>query len=309
VQEHVARVLRGERVDFEVPIDVRGRTRQLAGSYAPHVEKGIVQGFVVLGLDITERKNTEALLVLQAEALAWSNRELEEFVYLVSHDLHEPLRTIRGFAQLLESRHKAELGPDAVDYLNFITDGAQRMQQMIDGLLAYSRVTRADKPASAPVDMNEVARAAIANLTAAIASEGAIVRYDELPMVTGDASRLIQVLQNLIGNALKYRAASPPLIQISAKQQEGGWVFAVSDNGQGFAQQDADRIFGLFKRLHGRDVPGTGIGLAICHKIIEQHHGRIWAESSPGGGATFYFTLSAAPGEPQTPEQAQLTLA
>jgi light-regulated signal transduction histidine kinase (bacteriophytochrome) len=193
--------------------------------------------------------------------------------------------------------------------LNFITEGAQRMQQMIDGLLAYSRVTRAEKPVNVPVDMNEVARAAIANLTAAIASEGAIVRYDELPIVTGDASRLIQVLQNLIGNALKYRAASPPLIQISAEQQEGEWVFAVSDNGQGFAQKDAERIFGLFKRLHGRDVPGTGIGLAICHKIIEQHHGRIWAEGTPGDGATIYFTLSAAPREPQTPEQAQLTLA
>jgi light-regulated signal transduction histidine kinase (bacteriophytochrome) len=226
-----------------------------------------------------------------------SNAELEQFAYVASHDLQEPLRMVASYTALLGENYQGKLGPEADKYIGYAVDGARRMQSLINDLLEYSRVTR--KPgAFGDVAANSAFDLAIANLKTAIEESGATVTRDELPVVRGDAAQLTRLFQNLAGNAVKFRGEAPPLVQVSASRGSAEWVFSVRDNGIGFDPKYADRIFLVFQRLHGRDrYRGTGIGLAICKKIVERHGGRIWAESQPGSGSTFSFTIPVSRGE------------
>jgi PAS domain S-box-containing protein len=241
--------------------------------------------------DITARKQAEEELKQAAAELTRSNAELEQFAYVASHDLQEPLRMVTSYLQLLERRYQGQLDEKADKFIAYAVEGAARMQTLIQELLAYSRVGTRGQP-FAPTDCQAVAEAAVANLGAAIQESGAVVIRAGLPTVLADATQLTQVFQNLIGNAIKFRRAAPPQIHVGAEREKGAWVFRVRDNGIGIAPEFTERIFVIFQRLHSRDeYPGTGMGLAICKKIVERHGGRIWVESEPGQGSTFYFTL------------------
>ncbi len=241
--------------------------------------------------DISERKQAEEKLSQTMEELRRSNEELEKFAYVASHDLQEPLRMVSSFVQLLEKRYKGKLDRDADDFINFAVDGANRMQILITDLLAYSRVGRRGKTFG-ETSCEVVLDRALSNLQAVVEETGAVVTRDPLPAVTGDDSQLVQLFQNLIGNALKFRGDRVPRIHISVEQSGNDWVFSVSDNGIGIAPEYCERIFSIFQRLHGRqEYPGTGIGLAICRKVVERHGGKIWAKSELGTGSTFYFTI------------------
>jgi PAS domain S-box-containing protein len=253
-------------------------------------------GCVVTLIDITDRKRAENELTRQAEELARSNADLQKFAYMTSHDLQEPLRNIASYAQLLEKRYGAQFGPDADDYVGFIVDGVHRMKIMIEALLTYSRVVNAETVPASVFRMDGAIHWARMNLQTMIDEARAMVFHEEMPMVRADQVQIVQLLQNLISNAIKYRSAEPPIVHISAQRKGPDWVFAVRDNGAGIPAQYHEQIFGVFKRLHGKDVPGTGIGLAICYRIAQRHGGRIWVESEAGKGSTFYFTLPAETG-------------
>lgn len=240
---------------------------------------------------IAERLRAEEALTSQARELARSNADLQQFAYVTSHDLQEPLRAIQAYSQLLRKRYQDRLDADAEEFFGYIITGVQRMHVLIRDLLAYSRVVNLEPRTFAAVDMSEVVHWAMQNLQLAIEEVNAEITWDELPQVSGDHTELVQLVQNLLSNALKYRSSQLPRIHISAKREGAYWAFGVRDNGIGIASKYHERIFGVFKRLHGRDVPGTGIGLAICRKIVEKHHGRIWVESKEGAGATFWFRL------------------
>jgi signal transduction histidine kinase len=225
------------------------------------------------------------------EDLARSNRELEQFAYVASHDLQEPLRMIASYTQLLAERYRGKLDEKADRYIHYAVDGATRMQALIDDLLTFSRVGRQGL-ALQNADCNEAIETACKNLENSIRETGAQVEHDRLPVIVADGRLLVQLFQNLISNSIKFRGTEPPHIQISAEKQKREWFFAVIDNGIGIAPEHAQSIFGIFKRLHTHDeYPGSGIGLSICKKIVEQHGGRIWVESAPGQGATFKFVL------------------
>jgi PAS domain S-box-containing protein len=246
-------------------------------------------GFVGVSIDVSEQKSAERELAEKARALACSNADLQQFAYVASHDLQEPLRTISGFASLIEQR--CDLGRAGAEYLSFIVAAAERMRAVVDAFLTYSRGVSNEPEPVAPVPMDSVSQWVRMNLDRLIHETRAVITTDELPVVEGHQEQLVQVLQNLIANAIKYRRAEPPRLHIGARKGETEWVFAVRDNGIGFRPEYAERIFGLFKRLHGQEIPGSGIGLALCRRIIEQHGGRIWAESQEGVGSVFYFTL------------------
>lgn len=245
---------------------------------------GIVQ-------DITDRKMTEDLIKRQAQELARSNAELQKFAYVASHDLQEPLRTISSFTQLLARRYKDKLDSDADEFISFIVDGAKRMQRLINDLLAYSRVGTAGKAFEA-ADFEALLGNVLANLNEAIGEGNAVVTHDPLPTIIADPTQMEQLFQNLISNAIKFRGEEPPKVHISAEKRDSECLFSVKDNGIGIAPDYFDRIFIIFQRLHGKDdYSGTGIGLAVCKKIVERHGGRIWVESEKGKGSTFYFTI------------------
>jgi len=220
-----------------------------------------------------------------------SNQEWQQFAYVVSHDLQEPLRMVISYLQLLDRQYKGQLGTDADEFIEYAVGGASRMQTLIHDLLAYSRVSTRGKPLM-PTDSEEILRQTLMNLKVAIEESGAKVSCDGLPTVMADATQLSQVFQNLIGNAIKFRGEESPVVHLEAARQEEGWVFSVRDNGIGIDPQYADRIFLIFQQLHTRgEYPGTGVGLAICKRIVERHGGRIWVESEVGRGSTFYFTV------------------
>jgi PAS domain S-box-containing protein len=245
--------------------------------------------------DITTRREAEALLALKVEELNRSNVELEQFAYVASHDLQEPLRMVASYTQLLSKRYKGRLDSDADDFIAFAVDGASRMQHLIQDLLVYSRV---GKRGGELVDVSseDALQQAVLNLRGAIEESGALVTHDPLPRVMADDIQLTQLLQNLVGNAIKYQRPGVPLVHISAAQEDGGmWQFSIQDNGLGIDPQFFEKIFGMFQRLHKREeFAGTGMGLAICKKIVERHGGKIWVESQPGFGSNFRFTLAAS---------------
>ena len=226
--------------------------------------------------------------------LARSNAELQQFAYVASHDLQEPLRMVSNFTQLLAERYDSKLDSDGREFIAYAVEGATRMQTLVQDLLALSRVGTRGKDLEV-VRLDEVVDRAVANLEFAIQDNGASVSHDALPEVLADSMQMMQLFQNLIGNGIKFKGAEPPRVHISAARSEKEWTLSVHDNGIGFEPQYAERIFAVFQRLHSRDeYQGNGIGLAICRKIVERHQGRIWAESIPGSGSTFYFTMPAA---------------
>jgi signal transduction histidine kinase len=238
-----------------------------------------------------ERMHAVKELELMTDELERSNADLQQFAYAASHDLQEPLRSVAGFVGLLEKRYKGKLDADADDFIRFTVDGVKRMQMIIRDLLEYSRVgTNAGE--FKPTESSSAVGKAMSNLQAAIKDSGATVTYDDLPAVTADEAQLVRLFQNLIGNAIKFRRKDSPKVHIAATQKGGEWIFSVKDNGIGIDPEHVERIFVMFQRLHTREeYPGTGIGLAICKKIVERHGGKIWVESEPGKGSTFFFTL------------------
>jgi len=254
-------------------------------------ESGNVVGVFAAARDISERKRAELALAQHAAELARSNRELEQFAYVASHDLQEPLRMVTSYTQLLKRRYQEKLGPEADEFIAFAVDGAMRMQTLINDLLAFSRVGTRGRQFE-PVACEDVMREVLANLQAAISESGATVTHDPLPTVSADSTQLAQLFQNLIGNALKFHAQHPPRVHVSVCQEGGEFTFAVQDDGIGIDPAYFERIFIIFQRLHTKaEYAGSGMGLAICKKIVERHGGRIWVDSKPGQGSTFYFTL------------------
>ena len=240
----------------------------------------------------TKRRQAEYELQETAAKLARSNADLEQFAYVASHDLKEPLRAISGSVQILQERYRNSLDEDADEVIKHTVDGATRMQTLIDDLLTYSRLSTREAPLES-ADCSRTVQTALANLEMAIQESKAVITHDHLPVIKGDPTQLLQVFQNLINNAIKYRSERTLKIHVGAEEHESEWLFSVRDNGIGIAPQYATRIFRIFQRLHTRkEYSGTGIGLAVCKKIVERHGGRIWVESEPEEGSTFYFTLA-----------------
>jgi light-regulated signal transduction histidine kinase (bacteriophytochrome) len=270
----------------ELELRVQERTAELA------------QANQALQAENAERLRAEEAIKRYTKELERSNQELQQFAYVASHDLQEPLRMVSSYLQLLERRYGEQLETDAKDFINFAVDGAKRMQALINDLLAYSRVGTRGQP-FAEVDLNLIVQQTNNNLKIAIEENKASIICDPLPVVYGDYTQLTQLFQNLIGNAIKFHGNRAPKIRISEESKNGLVHLKVSDNGIGIEPQYADRIFLIFQRLHTREeYPGTGIGLAICKRIVERHGGSIWVESQTGEGTTFHFTLQSKEREP-----------
>ena len=252
-------------------------------------------GCAITLTDITERKRSEEALARQAQELERSNGDLRQFAYAVSHDLREPIRIVTIYSQLFEKKYKGSLDQQAERLIQQTVEAAQRLETLLKDLLAYTQTAEGPQFVDSPVDANTCLAKILAMFEATIADCGALVTSDPLPMLYVNEVHVQQLLQNLIGNSLKYRSEAPPQIHISAQRERGMWVLGVADNGIGIDQQYHKQVFGLFKRLHGSGkYAGSGIGLAICHKIVERYGGRMWIESEAGKGSKFFFTL---PGE------------
>jgi PAS domain S-box-containing protein len=289
-----------EALDQGVSYQAEYRLRRWDGEFRWHVARAVpmrdADGRVVKWFgaltDIDDQKRSLELLEKQTRELERSNSDLEHFAAVASHDLQEPLRAVTGFAHLLEERIGKHLDSDGQEFLAFIQDGAEQMQQMITSLLTYARV--GGEPVQMPlIEVRPELDRAMANLRTSILENGAEVIVDDLPSVRADSTQIVQLFQNLLSNSLKYRRPEPLQIEVKCERQQAYWLFQVRDNGIGFGQANALRIFNMFRRLHGREHPGTGIGLALCQRIVERHRGRIWAEGEPDKGATFFFTLPA----------------
>ena len=289
------RAARGEHVkDFELTLAFDdGVIRHVLGYGTPLPdEQGRPRGTVAVLMDITDRKRAEEMLQATVQDLERSNKELEQFAYIASHDLQEPLRQVRAYVNMLKDRHADKFDGKAGQYFQFVYEGAARMSDLVQGLLAYSRVGAKDARKQ-PTSCHEAMDTALANLQTGIAESRARVTHDDLPTVQAEPTQLTQLFQNLIGNAVKFhRDGEEPQIHVGCRRDDGHWVFQVRDNGIGIDPDHHEKVFLIFQRLHGRDkYPGTGIGLAICKKIVEQHGGKIWIESTVGQGSTFCFTL------------------
>jgi PAS domain S-box-containing protein len=273
--------------------------------------------------DVTERKRTlqeirelngkleqrvaerTAELMESVEALRRSNDDLNQYVYAASHDLQEPMRLVALYSQMLDKKHGSELGDQAQKYLSYVLNGALRMESLLKDLLAYSQLGSFGEAPASPVACGDVMRKVVLNLQASIEQNGAFVTWNGLPTVVADEVRLVQLFQNLVGNAIKYRRQEAPRIHVDAKRRLVDWLFSVQDNGIGIKPEYAQQIFGIFKRLHGNKYPGTGIGLAICQRIVESYGGRIWLDSVPGEGSSFYFTFPHHASGKKDPQQDQ----
>jgi light-regulated signal transduction histidine kinase (bacteriophytochrome) len=241
--------------------------------------------------DVTEQKRIEAEFLKRTNELARSNADLQQFAYVASHDLQEPLRMVISYLTLLEKRYPDLLDPDSREFIRFAVEGGKRMKELVDDLLAYSRVDTTSSVFES-VDMNELVAKTISLLQIPIQEANATIHIDPLPSVDADGTQMVQLIQNLLANAVKFRGNSPLVINITASVGAGEWVFGVHDNGIGMDMEYSDKIFQMFQRLHNRDrYPGTGVGLAIAKKIVERHGGRIWVESVLGTGSTFFFTI------------------
>jgi len=277
------------------PFQFTHRFRRADGAYRWHLSRahamrdrdGSITMWIGSNTEIHDQKVTE-------EELRRANQDLEQFAYSASHDLQEPLRSVKIYSELLDLECRGKLHGETIEYLDFVRAGAERMEMLVHDLLAYTRASLVEKPAG-NVDAQECLETALANLAGAVAESEASIQAGALPLVPVHATHLQQLFQNLVGNAIKYRRdGMPVVVRINAARQGPGWLFSVADNGIGIEPEYKERIFGLFKRLHTNDqYSGTGIGLAICLRIVEQYHGRIWVESEPGTGSTFYFTLPA----------------
>jgi PAS domain S-box-containing protein len=253
--------------------------------------KGVPTGACGAIMDISDRRQAQEALEQSALELRRSNEELQQFAYVASHDLQEPLRMVTSYLQLVEQRYKDKLDSDASEFIAYAVDGASRMKALINDLLMYSRVNTRQGQLN-QFEVQTVLDRAMNNLQLRIEESGAIITHDPMPKITGDENQFTQLFQNLIGNAIKFRGEKIPEIHIGVRKDKREWVFCVKDNGIGIDKPYLDRIFIIFQRLHGQGkYPGTGIGLAICKKVVERHGGRIWVESSPGMGSTFYFTV------------------
>jgi PAS domain S-box-containing protein len=302
---------RGERIEhFETQrLRKDGSRVDLSLTVSPiKTADGTVFGSASIAHDITRRKQAQAILEKeegvqlllkqleeQKEALQHSNDELQRFAYVAAHDLKEPLRTIVSYTNLLFEENRGKLSEEAEENIHFIVDAGRRMQQLINDLLTYSRIETQAKP-FVPVSCNDLFDMTAAALQANIDEVKGHITRDDLPTVYADSTQMEQLFLNLLGNALKFRGDDPPEVHVSAKQDQGNWLFTVKDNGIGLDMKFADRIFQMFQRLHSiGEYPGTGIGLALCKKIVERHKGHIWVESEPGHGTIFYFTLPSTP--------------
>jgi PAS domain S-box-containing protein len=271
--------------------------------------RGNVMGIFAAARDVTLLKQAEAelkhyhdhleLVVKQRTSdleatnreLTLSNENLEQFAYVASHDLQEPLRMMASYSELLERRYKSKLDTDADEFISYIVDGAKRMQKLINDLLAYSRIGRSDKPLE-EIDCNAILNRVVGSMDDMAKSTGALITQDKLPVLMGNESNFIQLFQNLVGNAIKFHGPEAPRVHVGAAKGSDRWLFSIKDNGIGIEPQYQERVFLIFQRLHGRDkYPGTGIGLSICKKIVETQGGNIWFESEQGKGSTFYFTV------------------
>jgi len=272
-QSWALRVLKKDAVPFWVRVDA---------TTAQDADGATVWRAVVS--DITESKRAE-------RAIQTTNSELQEFAYALAHDLQEPLRMVVNFSQLLAQEYAGKLDEHADKYLAYSLDGALRIEALQQGLLDYLEATERDSHRLSPVDCNHVLSQALLSLQTVIRQSGAVVTSDPLPTAVGNEAMLMHLLQNLVGNSIKYKGDAAPAIHVSALRTAEGWLFSVRDNGVGIDPAYAEFVFGMFKRLHGKEIPGTGIGLALCRKVVERHGGRIWVESEPGHGATFKFTI------------------
>lgn len=254
--------------------------RHLELVLSPVVRDGALVGASAIARDIGDHMRVEA--------------DLDKFAYAASHDLQEPLRTVGSYAQLLAKRYKGKLGQDADEFIGYMVGGVNRMHTLLNDMLAFSRVTQNQNKAFERTQLDAVLETSLMNLELTIKESGAeVMSSSSLPTVMCDETQIAQVFQNLIGNAIKYKGEAQPRIEISSERRDSEWIIGVKDNGIGIDPQYHDRIFGIFKRLHGRELPGTGMGLAICKRIVERHGGRIWVESEAGQGAMFRFTLPA----------------
>jgi len=256
-----------------------------------HDDEGNLLGSIHIAHDITARKHAEDIVEKHVDALAKSNAELEQFAYVASHDLREPLRMITSFLQLLERKYSDQLDQDATDYIDFAVDGAKRLNEMINDLLEYSRVNK-EQEEFRPLNFENVIKQVLLNLKVTIEENNAIITYDPLPIINGNEELLIRLSQNLISNSIKYHGEENPKIHISVIDEQNQYLFSFKDNGIGIDQKNLEHIFTIFQRLHSRnEYDGTGIGLSIAKKIVHVHKGEIWAESELGKGSTFKFTI------------------
>ena len=286
-------MLSGQRLEHMETVRVTkdGRPLDVSVTVSPvKGQDGQIVGASKIIRDITERKRAVETLQRTADDLARSNKDLEQFAYVTAHDLKEPLRMVTGFMGLLKDHCQGKLDAKSDEYIGFASDAATRMQGLIDDLLAYSRAGRGQLTEC--TDVAAVLTRVLQTLSVSIQQSAAVITHDPLPTIASNPLELSQVFQNLIANAITFRRERTPEIHIGAQRQAGGWLFAVRDNGIGIDSQFAERIFLIFQRLHTREqYPGTGIGLAICKKVVERHGGRIWVESQPGEGSTFCFTI------------------
>jgi len=298
IEDTIERIKRGEEIHHFEATRMRknGSLVQVSLTISPIKDAhGHIVAASTIARDISERIAADAKLLALMEELSRSNKELEQFAYIASHDLQEPLRMVASYTQLLSRRYKGKLDSDADEFIAFAVDGASRMQRLIQDLLAYSHVETKGHELT-DVSSEDALEQALFNLRGAIEDSGALVTHGPLPAVLADETQLTQLFQNLIGNAIKYQNPGVPRIHVSAvKDNEKSWIFSVQDNGLGIDPQYFEKIFGMFQRLHRREeFAGTGIGLAICKKIVERHGGNISVESKVGQGSTFRFALAGS---------------